>query len=204
MSSSRNYILSTLTKNKPARSPLPELPLVSAAGLDLEEKFSKTAISIGSSVHRVKDYGQIEVILKEQFPSLKQVVSRIGEAGLFADQQQNLTEDPHALEAVDLAILKGQFAVAENSAIWIEENGMGTRVLPFICQHLAIVIHQKQIVASMHQAYDLIGDRDYGYGVFIAGPSKTADIEQSLVLGAHGPRSLHVFILAEEAEKVNQ
>jgi L-lactate dehydrogenase complex protein LldG len=201
MSNSRDYILSTLAKNKPVHASLPELPVITAAGLGLEEKFTKTAISIGSSVHRVKNYRQVESILKEQFPFLIQVVSCIREAGLFAGQKQNISEDPHTLEAVDLAILEGQFAVAENSAIWIEEKGMGARVLPFICQHLAIVIYQQDIVASMHQAYDIIGDKDYGYGVFIAGPSKTADIEQSLVLGAHGPRSLSVFILAEEPEK---
>jgi L-lactate dehydrogenase complex protein LldG len=37
----------------------------------------------------------------------------------------------------------------------------------------------------------------YGFATFIAGPSKTADIEQSLVLGAHGPRSLIVFLIDE-------
>ena len=51
----------------------------------------------------------------------------------------------------------------------------------------------------MHEAYDLIGDKDYGFATFIAGPSKTADIEQSLVLGAHGPKTMTVFLL--DAEK---
>ena len=72
---------------------------------------------------------------------------------------------------------------------------MGHRVLPFICQHLVIVIHQKDIVPAMHEAYELLSRKPYDYGCFIAGPSKTADIEQSLVIGAHGPRSMTVFVL---------
>jgi L-lactate dehydrogenase complex protein LldG len=47
----------------------------------------------------------------------------------------------------------------------------------------------------MHQAYERIGNQEYGFGTFIAGPSKTADIEQSLVLGAHGARGLTVFLM---------
>lgn len=201
MSSSRAQILSALAKNKPATTPLPPLPLVNMPAIALQEKFTQTAINIGSSVHVVRDYRQVELMLKQQFPSIKHVVSQIEEASLFETENQPIPPDPHALETVDLAILQGQLAVAENSAIWIEETGMGARVLPFICQHLAIIISHKDIVASMHQAYDYIEGREYGYGVFIAGPSKTADIEQSLVLGAHGPRSLSVFILVEEAKK---
>ena len=72
------------------------------------------------------------------------------------------------------------------------------RALPFIAQNLALVIHKKDVVATMHAAYERIGDADYGFGTFIAGPSKTADIEQSLVLGAHGPRSMTVFLVDEE------
>jgi L-lactate dehydrogenase complex protein LldG len=47
----------------------------------------------------------------------------------------------------------------------------------------------------MHQAYEILGSNLPDFGLFIAGPSKTADIEQSLVLGAHGPVSLIVFLL---------
>jgi L-lactate dehydrogenase complex protein LldG len=47
----------------------------------------------------------------------------------------------------------------------------------------------------MHQAYDALTFGRAEFGTFIAGPSKTADIEQSLVIGAHGPRSLTVFCI---------
>jgi L-lactate dehydrogenase complex protein LldG len=57
------------------------------------------------------------------------------------------------------------------------------------------VISKDALVPTMAQAYAQIGNADYSYGAFISGPSKTADIEQSLVIGAHGPRSLSVFIL---------
>jgi L-lactate dehydrogenase complex protein LldG len=68
------------------------------------------------------------------------------------------------------------------------------RALPFICENLILVVQRKNIIPTLHEAYELIADSNYDYGTLIAGPSKTADIEQSLVLGAHGPKTLAVFI----------
>ena len=101
----------------------------------------------------------------------------------------------HHLQDVELAVIKGHFGVAENGAIWITEELMGHRALPFIAQHLAVVVNTADIVPTMHEAYPRIADAQYGFGTFISGPSKTADIEQSLVLGAHGARSMTVFLL---------
>ncbi|HWA96977.1 MAG TPA: LUD domain-containing protein [Pirellulales bacterium] len=103
--------------------------------------------------------------------------------------------DPHTLEDVDFAILSGQFGVAENAAIWIDDAQLKHRVLPFITQHLSLVISRGEIVNTMHEAYDRLRFDAARFGTFISGPSKTADIEQSLVIGAHGPRSLTVFIV---------
>jgi L-lactate dehydrogenase complex protein LldG len=103
--------------------------------------------------------------------------------------------DGHTLEDVELGVFKAHFAVAENSAMWVTEEVLGKRVSPFICQHLMLIVNKKDVIQNMHQAYERIGADTYNFGTFIAGPSKTADIEQSLVLGAHGPRSLNIIIL---------
>jgi L-lactate dehydrogenase complex protein LldG len=102
--------------------------------------------------------------------------------------------DGLSLAEVELLEIDGKFGVAENGAIWLTEEALPHRVAPFICQHL--VIHVQKIVPNMHAAYEELKHQTSGFGLFLAGPSKTADIEQSLVIGAHGARSLTVVIHA--------
>src|SRR5690606_5009915 len=112
-------------------------------------------------------------------------------------------ERPHDLENVDFAILPAQFGVAENAAVWLDLRDVRHRVICVLSQHLAVVVSAKEIVPTMHEAYRRLADPGSngdsfvarpGYGLFLSGPSKTADIEQSLVIGAHGARSLTVFL----------
>lgn len=120
----------------------------------------------------------------------------ISASGRFSGYSNSvLPDDPHELEDLNLAILEGQFGVAENGAIWIDDDQLSHRVLPFITEHLVIVLNRRNLVATLHQAYERIGDAFSGFGLFVAGPSKTADIEQSLVVGAHGAKSLRVVLI---------
>ena len=104
--------------------------------------------------------------------------------------------DPHQLEGIHTAILRARFGVCENGAVWMDEAELGPhRVLPFIAEHLFIVLNAADLVANMHEAYARVGQIGTGFGLFLAGPSKTADIEQCLVIGAHGARGATVFLL---------
>ena len=108
------------------------------------------------------------------------------------------TMDQHELDSVDLLICRGTLGVAENGAVWLTESQMGHRAAPFLTEYLVLILNEDQIVATMHDAYERIGIAEEGFGLFIAGPSKTADIEQSLVIGAHGPRRHTVLIVRQE------
>ncbi|MBL0739691.1 LutC/YkgG family protein [Chryseolinea lacunae] len=195
--SSREKILATIKQNQPPAAPLPSLALSDLApvapGFDAVQKFTTVLQGIGGSIVEVKNWDQIHAHLSAQFPSPARIINLIPEIHL-GDSLNALSAKPHTLEDVNLAVIKGQFGVAENSAIWITDTDMGDRALPFICEHLALVIRASSIVNTMHHAYERI-HTGYAFGTFLAGPSKTADIEQSLVLGAHGAKTLTVFLL---------
>jgi L-lactate dehydrogenase complex protein LldG len=193
--SSRDSILAKIKANQPDLLPLPADFKDFSTYPNLVKKYSDTLAGIGGKAIEVNSYEEIISVLKRIFPEVKRANSTIPEMAEFSNTDW-LQNYPHSLADVDLLIIKGHFAVAENAAIWLTEDLMGQRVAPFINQYLAIVAKKSEIVDTMHQAYERIADTEYGYGVFLAGPSKTADIEQSLVLGAHGARGLHVFLLA--------
>jgi len=99
------------------------------------------------------------------------------------------------LQAVDVLEIDGMFGVAENGAIWLSDQFLPNRVAPFICQHLVIYVAKSEVVATLHEAYERLDGNYADFGLFLSGPSKTADIEQSLVIGAHGARSLTVVLV---------
>lgn len=103
--------------------------------------------------------------------------------------------DLTALAALDFALLPGVFGVAENGAVWVDGDALPQRSLLVLPQHLGIVVSAHALVDHMHAAYERLTFARPGFGCFVSGPSKTADIEQALVIGAHGARSLSVFLL---------
>ncbi|MBW4889158.1 lactate utilization protein [Mucilaginibacter sp. HMF5004] len=192
---SRESILAAVAANQPGSMPLPDISFLMGDATDAIANFTTTLTTIGGKVLNVTGFDEIKALIPQHFDAEKRVVSTLTELADIAELNQGEAMDPHTLEDIELTIIKAHLAVAENGAVWVTEELMGQRVLPFICQHLAVVVDAKTIVPTMHEAYQKIGTGAYGFGTFIAGPSKTADIEQSLVLGAHGPRSMTIFLL---------
>ncbi|WP_347052388.1 LutC/YkgG family protein [Flavobacterium olei] len=193
--SSKAEILKKIKQNQPELlSGLPDLNLLGSEQFDVLETYKTVLKGIGGDPVEVADYNEIISYIKSNYDLEKRVITTLPELSEIASLDWK-TVDPHSLQDVELTILKAHFGVAENSGLWVTDDILGQRVAPFIAQYLAIIVNKKDIVPTMQQAYNRIGNQEYGFGTFIAGPSKTADIEQSLVLGAHGARGLIVFLL---------
>lgn len=192
--SSREKILQAIKQNKPAFLPLPETFSVAAKTENIVETFSNVLRSIGGTVTNSDGLADVEAFLLQKKEDGTEVVNGI-EALPHFNIEAYAEKEAAEVESVNTVLLKGGVAVAENGAVWLTESKMVNRLLPFICQELILVVSKENVVANMHQAYKKITVDQDGFGVFIAGPSKTADIEQSLVIGAHGPLALQVFLV---------
>jgi L-lactate dehydrogenase complex protein LldG len=193
--SSKEKILSQIKNNQPDYQELNVQFKFESVFEDLYEKFADTLNFVGGKAMEVNSYEEIIADIREHYHDVTNIATTIDELSELADFSLNVS-DPHDLEMLNLAIIEGDFAVAENAAIWVSEKQLPHRALPMITQYLAIVIHKSDIVTNMHRAYERVQVNETGFGTFISGPSKTADIEQSLVIGAHGARGLVVYVMA--------
>lgn len=193
---SRDKILSAVKNNQPEFSSLPKIENFIQPFTEPVEKYKTVLQAIGGNIFEVNSYDKAIDVIKGQFKNENRLVT-VDNAFISIAELYQSGKDAHLLQDVDVAIINTHFGVAENGSLWITEDLVKERVLPFICQHLVAIVFKKNIVATMHDAYNIIAGSDYGFGTFIAGPSKTADIEQSLVLGAHGPKTMTVIMIAE-------
>ena len=194
--SSRDAILATVRKHLPQSSALPDHEGPWITYPDPFAQFASVLEMIGGRAIRVAAESDIarELAGLQQYTSAVKTLSLVPlvTSGTVAMDQ---IDNPHQLADIDFAILPGDVAVAENAAVWVDDSKVKHRVIYFLCQHLALVVQARDLVHNMHQAYERLSVTNSPYGGFIAGPSKTADIEQSLVIGAHGPRSMTVFLV---------
>ena len=213
--SARDAILAAIRRAAVPAAELPDLLQVSevagAAPSDLVRRFVEVLEQVGGRAVELSGLEALAAAVAELRAGLPESVAAQGtpraESGAGRDTVSSvpglaistLTIGPDAsrtrLDEIELAIVPGRFGVAENAAIWVDEADLPHRALPFVAQHLAIVLPKRDIVADMHAAYRRLPRPLPGYGVFISGPSKTADIEQALVIGAQGPKSLVVLLV---------
>ena len=192
--SNKEEILKRYRENVRERYDMPDLSDIRAITYpDPLVQFITMSQNVGGKVIEVKDGQDINDIIKEVYPDAKEIASNLPEVTI-ATRNPDTVEDASQLNGTDVGIIRGVFGVAENGCIWIPQQ-MKEKVVCFISENLVILLPKSQIVNNMHEAYRRVEFNDYGYGTFISGPSKTADIAQVLVMGAQAARSVTVLLM---------
>lgn len=160
-------------------------------------QFAKMSEMVGGQVIEVDQGRDVNMLIRELFPDAKEIASNLPEITI-ATRNPDTVGRARDLNGTDVGIIRGAFGVAENACIWIPQT-MKEKAVCFISENLVILLPKSQIVNNMHEAYKRIQfDKTYdGYGTFISGPSKTADIAQVLVMGAQAARSATILLLPE-------
>ena len=160
-------------------------------------QFVKMSEMVGGQVIEVDPGRDINELIRELFPDAKEIASNLPEITI-ATRNPDTVGRARDLNGTDVGIIRGKFGVAENACIWIPQT-MKEKAVMFISENLVILLPKSQIVNNMHEAYKRIEfDKEYdGYGTFISGPSKTADIAQVLVMGAQAARSATILLMPE-------
>ena len=192
--SNKEEILKRYRDNVRERYDMPDLSDIRAITYpDPLVQFITMSQNVGGKVIEVKDGQDISDIIKEVYPDAKEIASNLPEVTI-ATRNPDTVEDARQLNGTDVGIIRGVFGVAENGCIWIPQQ-MKEKAVCFISENLVILLPKSQIVNNMHEAYRRVEFNDYGYGTFISGPSKTADIAQVLVMGAQAARSVTVLLM---------
>lgn len=193
---SRDDILARLRRKAPPRAAAPELTGLGVAFADPVAQLATAVAAVGAAFVRVPDLATADAAIAAlpQASAGPKRVSRVPGVGR-PSLELAAVADPHELADLDLAVLPGALAVAENAAVWIDGDALAHRAVFVIASHLVLVVQARDIVSDLHQAYARLAGRPRGYGVFVSGPSKTADIEQVLVIGAQGARTCTVVVV---------
>ena len=205
---SKEDILKKYRANVRERFDMPDLSDIAAITYpDPLLQFMNMTKSVGGNAIEVEKGRDVNELIRELYPDAKEIASNLPEITI-ATRNPDKVGRARDLNGTDVGVVRGCFGVAENACVWIPQQ-MKEKAVCFISENLVILLDKKQIVNNMHEAYARLsnasgktaGDTElfdqYGYGTFISGPSKTADIAQVLVMGAQAARSATVLLLDE-------
>ncbi len=194
--SKKEDILSKYRANIRERYDMPDLTDIKGITYpDTLAQFISMTENVGGKVVEVKEGEDINDIIKKLYPDAKEIASNLPEVTI-ATRNPDTIGSPQGLNGTDVGVIKGEFGVAENACVWVPQ-AMVEKAVCFISENLVILLKRSEVVNNMHEAYKRIrfNEKFDGYGTFISGPSKTADIAQVLVMGAQAARSATILLM---------
>ncbi len=191
--SSREDILKSIREHTQTRYEMPDLDSHELMTYpDKSEQFGIMLKQVGGEAVVLEEGADINKVIWDLYPDAQRIASDLPEIKIATFNPDDVAAAAD-LNGTDVAVIHGCLGVAENGAVWIEQN-VKYRSLYFISENLVILLDKDKLVNNMAEAYRIVNTGKYGFGTFISGPSKTADIEQALVFGAHGARGVTVIL----------
>ena len=93
------------------------------------------------------------------------------------------------------AIQQANYAIAETGSLVFLQNTRAQAALSFLATRHIVLLNEKDLLPSLEQAFARSsGSKSYWACITVSGPSRTADIEQELHMGAHGPKELLIIL----------
>lgn len=173
---------------------MPDMNIRGIQYADPYRQFVEMTRTVGGHVVEARKTDDLNAVIRDIYPDAKTYASNLPFITI-AQRNPDTVADAADLNGTDVGILQGEIGVAENACVWIPQT-MKEKAVCFISEYLVIILDKQNIVNNMHEAYRRIQmDPRYNFGTFISGPSKTADIEQSLVMGAQAARGVTVLIV---------
>lgn len=188
----KEELFAKLRSNTREQFDMPDLTIKAITYPDTVKQFIEMSQTVGGKVKCIKKEDDINQIIRELYPEAKVFASNV--PGIEANLNPDTVAEAKDLNGTDVGILQGELGVAENGCIWIPQT-MKEKAICFISEELVILLDRKNIVNNMHEGYKRIRVPELGYGCWISGPSKTADIEQALVMGAQAARGVTVLLI---------
>lgn len=187
-------LFAKLRANTHEQFDMPDMNILGIQYDDTLKLFIEMTKTVGAHVIEAKEGEDLNDLVRKAYPEAKVFASNLPEITI-ADKNPDTVDEARELNGTDVGIVRGEIGVAENGCIWIPQT-MKEKAILFISEYLVIFLDKKNVVNNMHEAYARIEmDPKYNFGTFISGPSKTADIEQALVMGAQAARGVTVVLI---------
>ncbi|MBR5687342.1 MAG: LUD domain-containing protein [Prevotella sp.] len=188
----KEELFDKLRRNTREQFDMPDLTINAIKYPDTVKQFIEMSKTVGGKVKCINKEDDVNKVIRELYPDAKVFASNV--PGIEADLNPDTVAEAKDLNGTDVGILQGELGVAENGCVWVPQT-MKEKAVCFISEELVIMLDKKNIVDNMHEGYKRIRVPELGYGCWISGPSKTADIEQALVMGAQAARGVTVLLI---------
>lgn len=190
----KEELFQKLRANTREQYDMPDMNIQGISYSDPFKQFAEMTKTVGGNIVEAKEGDDINDIIKSLYPEAKTFASNLPYITI-AQKNPDTVAEAKDLDGTDVGIVEGKIGVAENGCVWIPQT-MKEKAVCYISEYLVIILKKSDIVNNMHEAYKRITfDPQYNFGAFISGPSKTADIEQALVMGAQAARGVTVIVV---------